>query len=60
MLKVHAKISGGFRLVEMAEAFCRMRGYIESCRKNGIAAYKVAYRNCRQELDALIHCRVAA
>jgi hypothetical protein len=42
MLEVHAKISGGFRPVEMAEGFCRIRGYIESSRKNGIGAYQQA------------------
>jgi transposase len=38
MLKVRMKISGCFRSVEMAQGFCKMRGYIVSCKKNGIGA----------------------
>jgi transposase len=33
MMKVQQKISGGFRSQEGAEAFCRLRGYIASARK---------------------------
>jgi transposase len=38
-LKVHAKISGGFRSEDHARGFCRMRGYLISCKKNGISSY---------------------
>jgi transposase len=37
--KPRAKISGCFRSLEMAKGFCKMRGGIVSCKKNGISAY---------------------
>jgi transposase len=40
MTKVHMKIIGCFRSWEMAKGYCRMRGYIVSCQKNGVSAYR--------------------
>jgi transposase len=40
VLKLHMKISGCFKSLEMAASYCRMRGYIDTCRKHGINAYK--------------------
>jgi transposase len=39
MIKARRKISGCGRALEMAVGFCKMRGHIESCEKNGLSSY---------------------
>jgi transposase len=35
MIKIHQKISGGFRCLQGAEAFCATWSYISTARKHG-------------------------
>ena len=44
MMKVQQKISGTFRTEQGAKAFCRIRSYISTARKNAVGAMDVLIR----------------
>ena len=44
MMKVQQKISGMFRTEEGAKAFCRIRSYISTARKNAVGAMDALIR----------------
>jgi transposase len=60
MTKVHMKIIGCFRSWEMAKGFCRMRGYVVSCQKNGVSAYKAIESLIAGQTPDFIRDRLAA
>ena len=50
MTKVQQKISGCFRSMEGAKYFCRIRGYLSTCRKQAINASQALQTLFRGEL----------
>ena len=38
MLKIHQKISGTFKSLKTADIFCELRGFVDTCMKNGVSA----------------------
>jgi transposase len=53
MTKVHQKISGCFRCVDGAKIFCRVRGYLSTCRKQNIRASEAMRRVFAGEVQDL-------
>ena len=54
MTKVQQKISGCFRSIEGAQIFCRIRGYLSTCRKHGVSASKALTSLFQGELPAFV------
>jgi len=56
MTKVQQKISGCFRSQKGAEIFCRVRGYISTCRKQGVSATQAMRLAFDGEIPELCSC----
>ena len=54
MTKVQQKISGCFRSLEGAEAFCRIRSYLSTCRKHNVGVGEALERLFRGEWPEFI------
>ena len=54
MLKVQQKISGTFRSSDGAKAFCRIRSYLSTARKNAISAFDALKPAFAGEPDVVI------
>mgnify|MGYP000732999756 CR=1 FL=1 len=54
MTKVHQKISGCFRSMKGAEMFCRIRGYLLTCRKQGVSSARAMELLFNDELPEFV------
>lgn len=54
MTKVQQKISGCFRAHEGARMFCRIRGYLSTCRKHGVSASEALTLLFQGEMPAFV------
>lgn len=55
MTKVQQKISGCFRSLDTAEIFCRIRGYLSTCRKHGVDPTKALRLLFNAKMPPFIH-----
>ena len=59
MLKVRAKVSGCFKSAEMAEGFCKLRGYLVTCKNNNISSYDAIKTLIREQTPEFIKERLS-
>ena len=54
MMKVKLKVSGCFRSLKVAKAFCRIRSYLYTCRNHGLEAQDAILTLLKGELPSFL------
>ena len=54
MQKLRQKISGGFRTARGAEEFCVTRGFLSTCRKQGINLFQAIFQMISESFSGFV------